>query len=129
MKRRGVKIVSFLVSLFGLLTLLSAEVCAEELIVFCGGAFKKPLDEIIQQYDKAKVSANYGAFYTLLSQLSLGKHGDVFFVPSPDIMELGVKKGLVKKESVKNFLYLVPVIVVKKGNPKKNPWLKRHLKT
>ncbi len=110
--------------MFGLLTLLSAEVCAEELIVFCGGAFKKPLDEIIQQYDKAKVSANYGAIYTLFSQLTLAKHGDVFFVPSPDIMELGVKKGLVKKESMKNFLYLVPVIVVIKGNPKKIHGLK-----
>ncbi len=119
MKRWKFKIISFIVSLFALLTLLSAEVYAEELIVFCGAAYKKLLDEIIQQYDKAKMSANYGAVHTLLSQLSLGKQGDVFFVPSPDIMELAVKKGLVKKESVKSFLYLVPVIVVKKNNPKK----------
>ena len=124
MKRWGLKIMSFIVSLFALLTFLSAEVYAEELIVFCGAAFKKPLDEVIERYDKSKVRANYGAFHTLLSQLSLGKQGDVFFVPSPDIMELAVKKGLVKKESVKNFLYLVPVIVVKKGNPKKIHGLK-----
>lgn len=119
MKRLQLKFVSFFISLFALQTLLPAKVYAEELIVFCGAAFKKPLDEVIQHYDKEKVIANYGSVSTLLSQLTLGKQGDVLFVPSPDIMEQAVKKGLVKKESINNFLYLVPVIVVKKGNPKK----------
>ncbi|MGQ9499892.1 MAG: molybdate ABC transporter substrate-binding protein [Dissulfurimicrobium sp.] len=91
---------------------------ADELMVFSGGVFKKPLDELIQYYEKAKVIANYGNVKTMIAQLELGRQGDIFVVPSTDIMEQAVQKGLVKKESVKSFVYAVPVILVQKGNPK-----------
>ncbi|UKL13665.1 molybdate ABC transporter substrate-binding protein [Dissulfurimicrobium hydrothermale] len=118
MKRISSKILIYLVMLpFIILNVLSIA-CAEELMVFSGAAFKKPLDDLIQSYDKAKVSANYGGVTAILTQLSLGRQGDVFVVPSPDVMEQAVQNGLVKKESVRSFVYAVPVMVVKKGNPK-----------
>jgi len=118
MKRMGSKLLIYLVMLSFIILNISASAGAEELMVFSGAAFKKPLDDLIQGYDKARVSANYGAVTAMLTQLSLGRQGDVFVVPSPDIMEKAVQKGIVKKEGVRNFIYAVPVIVVKKGNPK-----------
>lgn len=93
---------------------------AEELFVFCGAAFKKPMDEIINLYEKRtgiKVYATYGGVRIVLSQALLTKQGDVFVVPSPHVMDIAVKKGLVLKKSIRHFSYMVPVIVVPKGNP------------
>lgn len=112
------KALIYFVMLFIIMLNTSTSATAEELMVFSGAAFKKPLDDLIQSYDKARVSANYGGVTTMMTQLGLGRQGDVFVVPSPDIMEQAVQKGLVKKEGIKSFIYAVPVIVVKKGNPK-----------
>lgn len=97
------------------------------LMVFSGAAFKKPLDEIISLYEKktnTKVYVTYGAVKTVMSQVMLAKKGDVFVVPSPDIMAKMVEKDIVKRDSIKNFSYQVPVILVQRGNPKKIKGLK-----
>jgi len=94
----------------------------EKIMLFCGAAFKKPLEEIIGEFKKTKeieVNAVYGGIGTLYSQILLGKQGDLFVVPSPDIMERAKAKGLIIPDSIKNFLYVVPSINVQKGNPKK----------
>jgi molybdate transport system substrate-binding protein len=99
----------------------------DSVMVFSGAAFKKPLDEISSLYEKktaTKVYVTYGAVKTIMSQVMLAKKGDVFVVPSPDIMEKMVEKEVVKKDSIKNFSYQVPVILVHKGNPKKIKGLK-----
>ena len=118
MKRAVSKFLIYLTTAFLIVLNISASASADELMVFSGAAFKKPLDELIQGYDKARVSANYGGVKTMITQLELGRQGDIFVVPSPDIMEQAVQKGLVKRDSVKSFIYAVPVIVVRKGNPK-----------
>lgn len=106
------------VMVFFVIICASTGAAAQGLMVFSGAAFKKPMDELMQSYDKAMVSADYGGVTTIMAQMSLGRQGDVFVVPSPDIMEQAIKKGLVRKETVKSFIYAVPVIVVQKGNPK-----------
>jgi molybdate transport system substrate-binding protein len=99
----------------------------EPLMVFCGAAFKKPVEDIIGIYEKQtgkRVNVVYGGVGTLFSQILLSKQGDVFVVPSPDIMARAQAKGVIKRGSVKDIAYVVPCINTQKGNPKKIEGLK-----
>jgi molybdate transport system substrate-binding protein len=104
------------------LSILSVHAWAEErLMVFCGAAFKRPVDEIVDVFQKknmAQIYVTYGAISTVFAQIQLTKRGDVFILPSEDFMEKGKKKGLIVGDSVKNIVYIVPCINVQKGNPK-----------
>jgi molybdate transport system substrate-binding protein len=94
----------------------------ESLMVFCGAAFRLPVEEIVQafakQAGKEPLYVTYAGVGTLFSQIVLGKRGDVFIVPSPDIMEKARARGLVLPESIRSMGYVVPAINVQKGNPK-----------
>ena len=96
-------------------------VAADPLMVFCGAAFKRPMEEITGLYQKktgSKADVIYGGVGTLFSQILLSKQGDVFVVPSPDIMARAQAKGVIKSGSVKDIAYVVPCINTQKGNPK-----------
>ena len=93
----------------------------DKLMIFCGAAYKKPMDEIIQIYmnkSGREVSVIYGGVGTLLSQITMSKRGDILIVPSSYIMEKAQSKGILVPSSRKDFAYVVPVINVRKGNPK-----------
>lgn len=124
MKTSFLKIIAALSSILIYCTTAFAD---DNLMVFSGAAFKKPLDDIISLFEKKtgiKVYATYGGVKTVMSQVMLAKKGDVFVVPSPDIMAKMVEKDIVKRDSIKNFSYQVPVILVQRGNPKKIKGLK-----
>jgi len=92
----------------------------KELHFFCGAAVKVPMQEIIQSYQKDKgmrVNVIYSGSGGLLSQMKLSKRGDVYLCGSPDYITLGEKKGLLIKGTDKLVAYLVPAIIVPKGNP------------
>ncbi|MCX5814766.1 MAG: molybdate ABC transporter substrate-binding protein [Proteobacteria bacterium] len=96
-------------------------VAEEQLMVFCGAAFKRPMDEVIYLFEKttvSKIGTIYGGVGTLLAQMEFTKRGDVFISPSEDMMEKARKKGLVAGNSLRNIAYFVPCINVQKGNPK-----------
>ncbi len=100
---------------------------ADPLMIFCGAAFKKPMEEIVGIYEKrsgAGVNVIYASVGTLFSQILLSKQGDVFVVPSPDIMARAKAKGVIKSGSVKDIAYVAPCINTQKGNPKKIHGLK-----
>jgi molybdate transport system substrate-binding protein len=93
----------------------------DQLMVFCGAAFKRPIDEIVDVFQKknmVQIYVNYGAMPTVLTQIQLSRKGDVFISSSEDFMEKGRAKGLIEGDSVKNIVYIVPCINVQKGNPK-----------
>ena len=93
----------------------------KELMFFCGSAVKVPMDEIIVNYQKekgVKISVIYSGSGTLLSQMELSGRGDVYLAGSPDFIIIGEKKNLLIKGSDKLVAYLVPAIIVPKGNPK-----------
>ncbi len=116
-----------LFTLFGALLFTGMSFAEEKLLIFSGAAFKKPIDDIASLFEKKtgiKVYVTYGSVETVMSQLILAKKGDVLIVPSPDIMDRAVKTKLVKKESIKEFSYQVPTILVQKGNPKNITGLK-----
>jgi molybdate transport system substrate-binding protein len=93
----------------------------EQLMVFCGAAFKQPMDEILPAFTaktEVEVTVTYGGVGTLLSQIMLTKRGDVFVVPSSYVMEQARSKGLLAPVSIESFAYVAPAINVQKGNPR-----------
>jgi molybdate transport system substrate-binding protein len=94
---------------------------AEELLIFAGAASKPPTEEAAKAFEKktgVKVNIAFGGSGFVLSQMELGKKGDIYFPGSSDYMEIAKKKGLVFPETEKYVVYLVPAINVQKGNPK-----------
>ncbi|MBN2042138.1 MAG: molybdate ABC transporter substrate-binding protein [Spirochaetes bacterium] len=93
----------------------------DNIMIFCGAAFKNPLDKIIELFQEkhgTQISTVYSGMGTIYSQIVFSKRGDVFIVPSPDFMEKAKNNNIILPDSVKNFAYIVPVINVIKGNPK-----------
>lgn len=94
---------------------------ADSLMVFAGAASKPPTEEAAKAFEEktgVKVDVIFGGSGYVLSQMMLGKKGDIYFPGSSDYMELAKKKGLVLPETEKIVVYLVPAINVQKGNPK-----------
>jgi molybdate transport system substrate-binding protein len=93
-----------------------------ELTLFCGAAFKKPMEEVVEAFQRkegVRTNATYAGTGTLFSQLLLTKCGDVFIAPTPDVFEKAREKRAIVAESVRSFAFMVPCINVQKGNPKK----------
>jgi molybdate transport system substrate-binding protein len=106
--------------------------CAEkDLTLFCGAGFKKPIEEIVDVFEKktdTKVNALYAGHGSMFSQMLFSKQGDVFIVPSPNMMDMAAKKGVIVPGSAKGMAFVVPSINVQKGNPKNIKGLKDLLK-
>ncbi|MCA1959812.1 MAG: molybdate ABC transporter substrate-binding protein [Desulfomonile sp.] len=106
-----------------LLFFASPQVClaADSLMVFAGAASKPPTEEAAKAFEEKtgiKVDVVFGGSGYVLSQMILGKKGDLYFPGSSDYMEVAKKKGVIFPETEKNIVYLVPAINVQKGNPK-----------
>jgi len=100
---------------------------ADSLMVFAGAASKPPTEEAAKAFEVktgVKVDVIFGGSGYVLSQMMLGKKGDLYFPGSSDYMELAKKKDVVFPETEKNIVYLVPAINVRKGNPKNVKTLK-----
>ncbi len=83
-------------------------------------AASKAWKEIIPVFEKEtgiKVVAEYGASGTLLAHLEMSRIGDIYAPASPYYMRLAVERGLVDNSTVEPVAYLVPVILVPRGNP------------
>jgi molybdate transport system substrate-binding protein len=71
-----------------------------------------------------KVEVVFGGSGYVLSQMMLGKQGDLYFPGSSDFMEIAKKKDAIYPETEKKVVYLVSAINVQKGNPKQIKSLK-----
>lgn len=99
----------------------------KRLMFFCGSAVKVPMEEILRSYREETgetITVTYGGSGTLLSQMELSRRGDLYLAGSPDYIEIGAKKGLLIPGSERRVVYLVPAIIVPKGNPAKIHQLK-----
>lgn len=93
-----------------------------ELFFFCGSAVKVPMEEIIASYERksgVKINVIYSGSGTLLSQMELSRRGDVYLCGSPDFIEIGERKELLIPGTDRKIAYLIPAIIVPKGNPQK----------
>ncbi|MDO9534409.1 MAG: extracellular solute-binding protein [Bacillota bacterium] len=127
----GIKIKAFTLCL-SLLLLLTIMGCGKlgvgdvsknpepSLLVFAGAA-SKPSTELAAKAFGEKTGVNveliFGGSGYVLSQMELGKAGDVYFPGSSDFMEIAKEKGLVFPETEEYIVYLVNAINVKRGNP------------
>ena len=78
------------------------------------------MDEIIARYQKdtgRSVSVTYGGSGTILSQMEMARRGDLYLAGSPDYIIKGEKKKLLVPGTELKVAYLVPAIIVPRGNP------------
>lgn len=88
---------------------------------FVGSASKPPTEEaaaLFQKMTGAQITLHYGGSGAMLSQMKLTQRGDIYFPGSSDFMELAKRQGLVRPETERRVVYLIPAINVPKGNPK-----------
>jgi len=88
---------------------------------YCAAGMSKPMDEIIkayrEDYPNRKVEVNYSGSGTLLTKIRAQKSGDLYLAADSSYVQIAREKDLAE-ESIP-VARLWPVIVVKKGNPKK----------
>ena len=92
------------------------------LSVFAGAASKPALEVLAANYQKehrVKIETTYGGSGSVLTQFSQEHYGDVYVPGSDDFMDKAVAKAAVQKDTRAILAYLVPVLAVPKGNPKK----------
>jgi molybdate transport system substrate-binding protein len=96
---------------------------AEDKVVkaFCGAASKPAIEECSEAFEKQtgiRVEAQFGGSGIMLSRMKMSKMGDLFISGSPDYMINAERDEVIVPGSVKILAYMVPAIVVRKGNPK-----------
>jgi molybdate transport system substrate-binding protein len=107
----------------GLLTYSYLRRERKELVVFAAASTKAPLDEAARLFEQKtgnKVTVNYGGGIEIISTMVMAKTGDIYIAPEQKFMNAAKKRGAVDADSpINDLAYMVPVIGVKKGNPKK----------
>jgi molybdate transport system substrate-binding protein len=129
MGNRSVRIFSLIIPATVLVIFGALNHCfaVDSLLIFAGAASKPPTEEAAKAFEAktgVKIDVIFGGSGYVLSQMMLGKKGDLYFPGSSDYMEVAKKKGVVFPETEKNIVYLVPAINVRKGNPKNVKTLK-----
>ena len=125
MSRRNRKAVlaSILLVIMTLIIILgsSCSPTPSNLSIFAAAGAKPPLDEICQKFREkysTTVEVSYGGGGEVLSQMTLSRSGDVYVAPEQRFMEMATEKQAIDPETIKRVAYMIPVIAVKKGNPK-----------
>ncbi len=86
--------------------------------ILCAPAMRSPIEEMLVNYQRAtgsRTQVSYDGSNIILGQLRLRPHGDLFIPADRFYADEAVKGGLA--ESPRVFAYLVPVMMVRKGNP------------
>jgi len=93
------------------------------IVVFAGAASAPVLEEATHVFEAkhgVKVELRLGGSGSVLSAMRISRTGDIFLPGSPDFLLQAAKQGIVNLTTghVEVFAYLVPAIIVQKGNPK-----------
>jgi len=92
------------------------------LLAFVGAASKPPATEAKEVFEKANpdlvVDMTFGGSGTILNQMMLEQTGDIYMPGSNDYMDKAEAKKAVLPETRRIVAYLVPMICVRRGNPK-----------
>jgi molybdate transport system substrate-binding protein len=95
---------------------------AKEIFVFAAAGTKPAIDEAAKLFEQkyaTKVTINYGGGGEVLSSMVLSKTGDIYIAPEQRFMNSAKKQGAIDDNStITTIGYMIPVIGVKKGNPK-----------
>ena len=110
---------------FAIVVMASQPVGAAQvrLTAFVGSASKPPTLEAKAAFEKLHpeivIDMTFGGSGTLLNQMKLEEMGDIYMPGSDDFMDKAEKQKVVLKPTRKIVAYLVPMICVQHGNPKK----------
>lgn len=88
-------------------------------LLYCGAGIKPPVAELVEQFRRehgVRIVCDYRGSEVLLSSVTLTGKGDLYMPGDVHYVELAEKGGLVA--SRKTVCYFVPVILVRRGNPK-----------
>jgi molybdate transport system substrate-binding protein len=99
----------------------SCSTAQSKLSVFAAAGAKPALDEIGQKFEEkygTTVEISYGGGGEVLNQMVLSQSGDVYVAPEQSFMETAAAKQAIYPETVESIAYMIPVIAVKKGNPR-----------
>ena len=102
----------FLIFILGIL--MSVSVFSKEIMVSAAASLKNCLEEIIPEYEKMssdKIILNLGGSGTLRTQIEKGAEVDIFISANRENVERLIKKGIVEKENVYDFLSNVLILV------------------
>ncbi len=98
-----------------------AEPPHKKIRAYFGAAAEVPEEEIVAAFQKEtgiEVQYTMSGSGTLLSAMELAKAGDLYAPGSQDYMQKAINDGIMVYDSIKILAYLVPAIIVQKGNPK-----------
>jgi len=110
-------ITSTLISIFG----NSCSSTGSHILVFAAAGAKPTIDLICQEFQEkcgAIVDASYGGGGDMLSQMVLSRSGDIYIAPEQRFMEIAAEKQAIDPKTIRSLAYMIPVIAVKKGNPR-----------
>jgi len=92
----------------------------KSLFMFCAAAFRKPVERLCAQFEKEfgiPVRVCYAGSACLLGQIEISRRGDLYLAGEEWYMDQARRRGFLEKSA--NLCYMIPVIMVKKGNPKR----------
>lgn len=93
----------------------------DALVMYCAAGIKPPVAAAAAQFAEEEfgipVHLQYGGSGTLLSNLQVAKKGDLYLAADTSYIEIAREKGLL--DEAISVARMHPVIMVKKGNPKK----------
>ena len=89
------------------------------LVMFCAAGIKPPVESVANDYRETygvPIELQYGGSGTLLSNVKIARRGDLFLAADESYLELARSNHVVAE--VIPLARMLPVIAVKKGNPK-----------
>lgn len=90
-----------------------------ELLVHCAAGMRVPVEQIAKDYKEAfgvSIRLQYGGSNSLLSQIEVGKIGDLYLAADESYLQIAREKALVAEGLP--LAHMGPVIIVPAGNPK-----------
>jgi molybdate transport system substrate-binding protein len=90
-------------------------------IVFAAGGARPVIDELCREFKEQSLlslETIYGGGGEVLSKMMLAKRGDIYVAPEQQFMETAIEKQAIDPVTIHTVAYMIPVIAVKKGNPK-----------
>jgi len=89
------------------------------LLLYCGAGIREPVAEMAEEFGQEHgvvIECDYAGSEVLLSRIKLSSRGDLYMPGDVHYVDLARKEGLIA--SSRTACYFVPVILVRKGNPK-----------
>lgn len=94
---------------------------APQLVVLAAAGGKPAIEQICHRFEEqygVKVGTSYGGGGETLSKMILATTGDIYVAPEQRFMEHARESQAINPTTIRTLAYMVPVIAVKRGNPK-----------